>query len=72
MSGHLVLSGLGVAETADVVSVSPETVMRDWKFAKGWLMRERSRAETRSTRQSDASVDALTLIVSPCRVIAAI
>ena len=32
--------GLSVEETAKVLSVSPETVMRDWKFAKAWLMRE--------------------------------
>ena len=32
--------GLSVEETADVVNVSPETVMRDWKTAKAWLLRE--------------------------------
>jgi len=32
--------GLTVAETADVLGVSPETVMRDWKTAKAWLLRE--------------------------------
>lgn len=32
--------GLTVAETAYVLSVSPETVMRDWKTAKAWLLRE--------------------------------
>ena len=32
--------GLSVDETAAVVNVSPETVMRDWKFAKAWLQRE--------------------------------
>ena len=36
--------GLSVEETAEVLTISPETVMRDWKFAKGWLMRELSRA----------------------------
>ena len=34
--------GLTVEETADVIGVSPETVMRDWKFAKAWLLRELS------------------------------
>jgi RNA polymerase sigma factor (TIGR02999 family) len=34
--------GLGVAETAEVLGVSPETVMRDWKLAKVWLLRELS------------------------------
>jgi len=32
--------GLSVEETANVLAVSPETVMRDWKLAKAWLMRE--------------------------------
>ena len=35
--------GLSVEETAAVLEVSQETVMRDWKFAKSWLMREMSR-----------------------------
>jgi RNA polymerase sigma factor (TIGR02999 family) len=35
--------GLSVEETAEVLSISPETVMRDWKFAKNWLMRALSR-----------------------------
>jgi RNA polymerase sigma factor (TIGR02999 family) len=34
--------GLTVEETADVLKVSPETVMRDWKTAKAWLLRELS------------------------------
>lgn len=29
--------GLSVEETAEVLSVSPDTVMRDWKLAKAWL-----------------------------------
>jgi RNA polymerase sigma-70 factor (ECF subfamily) len=33
-------AGLDVKETAEVVSVSPETVMRDWKLARAWLLRE--------------------------------
>ena len=32
--------GLTVEETAAVLNVSPETVMRDWKTAKSWLLRE--------------------------------
>ena len=35
--------GLSVEETAEALKVSPETVMRDWKFAKAWLLRELSR-----------------------------
>jgi RNA polymerase sigma factor (TIGR02999 family) len=34
--------GLSVEETAEVLRVSVETVMRDWKFAKVWLLREMS------------------------------
>ena len=32
--------GLSVEETAAVLSVSPETVMRDWKRARAWLYAE--------------------------------
>jgi RNA polymerase sigma factor (TIGR02999 family) len=32
--------GLSVAETAAVLDVSPDTVMRDWKLARAWLRRE--------------------------------
>ena len=32
--------GLSVEETADVLKVSPLTVMRDWSTAKAWLYRE--------------------------------
>ncbi len=32
--------GLSIAETAEVLKVSPATVMRDWDFAKAWLSRE--------------------------------
>jgi RNA polymerase sigma-70 factor (ECF subfamily) len=38
--------GLSVEETAEVLKISQETVMRDWKFAKNWLMRELSRTKT--------------------------
>jgi hypothetical protein len=31
-----------VKETAEVVGVSPETVMRDWKVAQAWLLSEMS------------------------------
>ncbi len=30
--------GLSVNETAEALRVSPETVMRDWKLAKAWLL----------------------------------
>jgi len=32
--------GLTVEETADVLGVSPDTVRRDWRLAKLWLLRE--------------------------------
>lgn len=32
--------GLTVNETASVLKVSPDTVMRDWRLAKAWLQRE--------------------------------
>jgi len=32
--------GLSVKETAAVLNVSQQTVMRDWKLAKAWLTRE--------------------------------
>jgi len=35
-------AGLNVQETAEVLRVSCETVMRDWKLAKAWLFRELS------------------------------
>jgi RNA polymerase sigma-70 factor (ECF subfamily) len=34
--------GLTVEETAAALRVSPQTVMRDWKLAKAWLLRELS------------------------------
>jgi len=33
-------AGLHVAEIAEVLKVSPETVKRDWSFAQTWLLRE--------------------------------
>ena len=35
--------GLSVEETAAVLKISNETVKRDWRFAKNWLMREMGR-----------------------------
>jgi RNA polymerase sigma factor (TIGR02999 family) len=32
--------GLSVEETAEVLKISPETVARDWRLAKAWLLRE--------------------------------
>lgn len=41
--------GLSVEETAQVLDVSVETVMRDWKLAKVWLFRELSKDGTHAT-----------------------
>ena len=35
--------GLSVEETAEVLKISPQSVMRDWKLAKAWLQREMKR-----------------------------
>ena len=32
--------GLKTEEIAEVLRVSPQTVLRDWKLAKSWLVRE--------------------------------
>jgi RNA polymerase sigma factor (TIGR02999 family) len=32
--------GLSVEETAGVLNISPQSVMRDWKLARAWLARE--------------------------------
>lgn len=35
--------GLTVEETGQVLKISPQSVMRDWKIARAWLARELSR-----------------------------
>jgi len=37
--------GLSVKETAEVLKVSSDTVMRDWRLAKAWLAREMGKSE---------------------------
>jgi RNA polymerase sigma factor (TIGR02999 family) len=32
--------GLSVEETAEIIKISPQSVLRDWKLAKAWLTRE--------------------------------
>jgi RNA polymerase sigma factor (TIGR02999 family) len=32
--------GLSIEETAEVLHISPQSVMRDWRLARSWLMRE--------------------------------
>jgi RNA polymerase sigma-70 factor, ECF subfamily len=39
--------GLSVMETAEALKVSADTVMRDWKIAKAWLLRELASGTTR-------------------------
>jgi RNA polymerase sigma-70 factor (ECF subfamily) len=41
--------GLSIKETAEVLSVSVETVVRDWRLAKIWLLRELSEKNHRGT-----------------------
>jgi DNA-directed RNA polymerase specialized sigma24 family protein len=36
--------GLSVEEIADVLKISPQSAMRDWKLAKVWLQRELSKS----------------------------
>jgi RNA polymerase sigma factor (TIGR02999 family) len=38
-----VFAGLTVEETAEALNLSRQSVMRDWKLAKAWLLRELSR-----------------------------
>jgi len=35
--------GLSAEETAEVLKVSPETILRDWRMAKAWLLRQLQR-----------------------------
>ncbi len=37
--------GLSVKETAQVLGISEDTVWRDWRLAKAWLLRELSQGE---------------------------
>jgi len=37
--------GFSVEETAKVLQVSPQTVLRDWRLAKAWLQREMHRGD---------------------------
>jgi RNA polymerase sigma factor (TIGR02999 family) len=39
-------AGLSVEETAEVLKVSPDTVVRDWRLAKVWLHRELKKGAT--------------------------
>jgi len=49
--------GLEVKETAEALKVSPETVKRDWRFAKAWLRRALS-GETTADAIDDSNEEA--------------
>jgi RNA polymerase sigma-70 factor (ECF subfamily) len=40
--------GLNAEQTAEVLKVSPDTVLRDWRLAKAWLKREMSNEKSES------------------------
>ena len=43
LAGELVsVAGLTTEEIAEVLKISPETVKRDWRFSRSWLLRELS------------------------------
>ena len=46
--------GLSIEETAEVLGVSPGTVMRDWTLAKAWLRREIDKELQMETEQMNA------------------
>jgi len=41
--------GLTVEEAADVLKISPDSVARDWRLARMWLMRQMDRAASNGT-----------------------
>ena len=41
--------GLKTEEIAEVLQVSPQTVLRDWKLAKSWLVREMEKGNGRGS-----------------------
>jgi len=45
--------GLSVEETAEVLKVSTDTVLRDWRLAKMWLLREMNRTGRRGTKSEE-------------------
>ena len=47
--------GLSVEETAEVLKVSPVTVMRDWSTAKAWLYRAMTGGTDNALRQVEAN-----------------
>ena len=47
--------GLSVGETAEVLKVSPITVMRDWSTARAWLYREMKSGSSHEPRTLERS-----------------
>jgi RNA polymerase sigma factor (sigma-70 family) len=45
--------GLTVEETAEVLQISQETVLRDWKMAKAWLFRELTRTQSATIQANE-------------------
>jgi RNA polymerase sigma-70 factor (ECF subfamily) len=45
--------GLSVEESAEVLKVSPDTVLRDWKLAKSWLAREMGKTTKKENERYD-------------------
>jgi RNA polymerase sigma factor (TIGR02999 family) len=45
--------GLSVEETAEVIGVHPNTVIRDWALAKAWLARQMNRETEPAAEASD-------------------
>jgi RNA polymerase sigma factor (TIGR02999 family) len=45
--------GLSVEETAEVLKVSPDTVLRDWRLAKVWLAREMKKPVTKAVTSDE-------------------
>lgn len=45
--------GLTVDETAEVLRISPQSVMRDWKLARAWLARELRESPERAGGEQD-------------------
>lgn len=48
-------AGMSIQETAEALDVSPATVNRDWKHAKGWLYREMKRIRAGGKTAGDVS-----------------
>jgi RNA polymerase sigma factor (sigma-70 family) len=41
--------GMSVEETAEVLKVSSDTVLRDWRLARAWMLAEMGEASSQNT-----------------------